>query len=334
MRTTISALAVAAAACGGDLGDGGEADSSLLALGRTPGGALYHAANCLPQDERARLVTFAPGTGLTPDHYQLFVEHLGNASGLCVVAVQYENTRLAAACCTTTETPDGLQDPDCLLRLLSAKSASEPERMTCTDGSLLSVPSARSVEGAILEALDHLGMTAYLTEDGNEVLWDRLVLTGHSQGAQLSKFIALTRHAVAGVGSIAGGVLPIEGQREFPDFVYEERVTEPALFKAFHHLDDADSFRREVYDAIGIPSSQVRTSDDPSSDCTENPHSCVIVDRAMPMEGGVPAFLNDWEWLVSPAGRPGPRSLRGLATLFLKTRGYLTAPFVFPVATL
>ncbi len=174
MRTTISALAVAAAACGGDLGDGGEADSSLLALGRTPGGALYHAANCLPQDERARLVTFAPGTGLTPDHYQLFVEHLGNASGLCVVAVQYENTRLAAACCTTTETPDGLQDPDCLLRLLSAKSASEPERMTCTDGSLLSVPSARSVEGAILEALDHLGMTAYLTEDGNEVLWDRL----------------------------------------------------------------------------------------------------------------------------------------------------------------
>ncbi len=300
MRTTMGVLAVAFVACGGNSGDGGGADSPLPALGRTPGGGLYHVANCVPEDEQGRLVTFAPGTGLTPDHSRMFVEHLGDRSGLCVIAVQYENTQLAAACCTTTDTPDGPQDPHCLLRLLSAKSASEPDSMTCTDGSLLSVPSARSVEGAILEAVGHLGMTAYLTHDGKELLWERLVLTGHSQGAQLSKFIALTRHIVAGVGSIAGGVLGIEGEREFPDFVYEARVTDPALFKAFHHLDDSDDFRRAVYDAIGIPPGQVRTTDDPSSTCVESPHSCVVVDRVMPMESGLPTFLDDWVWLVSP----------------------------------
>ena len=300
MRTIVATSALVLAACGGNLEDDSREDSDLSPLGRTPGGAVYHAGNCVADDDRGRLVTFAPGTGLTPDYYQEFVEHLGDRTRLCVIAVPYENAQLAAECCTTTNTPDGPQEPDCLVRLLSAKAASAPESMTCTDGSLLSVPMTRSVEGAIREALRHLGMTAYLTDDRGEVRWDRVVLTGHSQGAQISMFIALTRHRAAGVGSVAGGVLGIEGERAYPDFVYEARVTNPALFKAFHHLDDYDDIRRDVYDAIGIPPVQNRTTVDSSPACVEYPHLCVLVDGFMPAGDTVPRFLDDWAWLVAP----------------------------------
>lgn len=300
MRTTIAAFAICLAACGGNSREDGGVDDARPDLGRTPGDAVYHAGNCVPDDDRGRLVTFAPGTGLPPDYYSRFVQHLGDRTGLCVIAVRYENARLAAECCTTTDTPSGPQEPDCLVRLLSAKAASVPESMTCTDGSLLSVPPARSVEGAIREALRDLSMTAYLTDDGSEVRWDRLVLTGHSQGAQISMFIALTRRRAAGVGSVAGGVLGIEGEREYPDFVYDARVTDPALFKAFHHLDDYDDIRRDVYDAIGIPSVQNRTTVDSSPACEEYAHLCVMVDGFMPTGGTVPRFLDDWAWLVAP----------------------------------
>ena len=300
MRTLVATSAFLLAACGGSLEDDSRDDFELSPLGRTPGGAVYHAGHCVPDDERGRLVTFAPGTGLSPDNYREFVGHLGDRTGLCVIAVPYENAQLAAECCTTTDSPSGPQEPGCLVRLLSAKAASAPASMTCTDGSLLSVPPARSVEGAIREALRHLAMSAYLSDDGSGVRWDRVVLTGHSQGAQISMFIALTRHRAAGVGSVAGGVLGIEGERAYPEFVYEARVTDPAVFKAFHHLDDYDGIRRDVYDAIGIPPVQNRTTVDSSPACEEYSHLCVIVDGFMPEKGAAPGFLDDWAWLVAP----------------------------------
>lgn len=95
-------------------------------------------------------------------------------------------------------------------------------------------------------------------------------------------------------------MLGIEGEREYPDFVYDARVTDPALFKAFHHLDDYDEIRRDVYDAIGIPSVQNRTTVDSSAACVEYPHLCVMVDGLMPAVDSVPRFLDDWAWLVAP----------------------------------
>ncbi len=207
MRVLSAILIVGA--CGGSSTNKDTRQEVSSPLGVTPGHAVYHTTNCTPDSDQGRLITFAPGTGGTPDGSRLFIQHLGDQTGLCVIGVPYENSQLAAACCTTTSTPDGPQDPDCLVRLLNVKGASNPDNMTCTDGSLLSVPRARSVEGAILDALQHIGMSLYLTDTGDDVLWNRVVLTGHSQGAQISLFIALTRHTVAGVGSIGGGVLKI-----------------------------------------------------------------------------------------------------------------------------
>ena len=262
--------------------------SAVQTLGQTPGGAVYHAGHCVADDDQGRLVTFAPGTGVTPQRSKQYVQHLGDATGLCVIAVGYENRELVARCCTTTDTPDGVQ------------AAADPPGMACTDGSQLAVPHARSVEGAILEAITYLGMRNYLAADERDVQWDRLVLTGHSQGAQLSLYIALKRHVVAGVGSLGGGVLRTVGPRPFPAFVYDARTTDPGLFKAFHHANDSDSFRREVYDAIGFSPEKIRSTGYESPECEKKPHSCVVVDSVIPMREGTPVFLEDWQWLVAP----------------------------------
>ena len=95
-------------------------------LGQTPGGAVYHSRHCVADDEQGRLVIFAPGTGGTPERAQQYVQHLGEASGLCVIAVGYENSELLASCCTTTGDSSGLQDAECLRTVLGAKAAADP----------------------------------------------------------------------------------------------------------------------------------------------------------------------------------------------------------------
>jgi pimeloyl-ACP methyl ester carboxylesterase len=279
---------------------GQDAGSAETYIGTTPGGAVYHAGACVAGNGRDNLVIFAPGTGITPKQSTLFVRHLGDRTGRCVIAVPYENSKLVASYCTTTDSPTGRQDADCLARVLGAKAAADPPAAAATDGTRLEVPYGRSVEGAVLEALQHLGLKRYLAGEGRTVRWDRLVLTGHSQGAQLAMFIALTRHKVAGVGSIGGGVLPTAGPRPYPRFVYESRVTDPSRFKALHHRNDEDAVRRDVYAPMGIPPGNIRTVDVDTPECRQNPHSCVIVDRLLGLKGNVPVVLDQWEWLVAP----------------------------------
>jgi len=147
--------------------------------------------------------------------------------------------------------------------------------------------------------LRFLHLTNYLTSDGRDVRWEKLVLTGHSQGAQLSMYIALTRHRVSGVGAIGGGVLGTAGPSRYPRWVYDARKTDPKLFRAFHHRNDSDAFRRDVYTAMGIPAANVVTTDYDGPECRQNPHSCVVVDRLIPQKDNVPVFVDRWSWVSS-----------------------------------
>jgi pimeloyl-ACP methyl ester carboxylesterase len=300
MRQLAIAIVVLVACCGAGVASAQDAGRADPLLGTTPGGAIYHSGTCVAGNDRDNLVIFAPGTAFTPKDSTLFVRHLGDRTGRCVIAVAYENSKLVASYCTTTGSSSGLQDAGCLVRVLGAKAAAEPSVAIATDGTRLEVPYQRSLEGAILATLQHLGLRRYLARDGRAVRWDRLVLTGHSQGAQLAMFIALTRHKVAGVGSIGGGVLPTAGPSRYPRFVYQSRVTDPSRFKAFHHGNDEDAARREVYAPMGVPAANIRTVDVDTPECRQNPHSCVIVDRLVPNEK-IPVLLEQWEWLASPA---------------------------------
>jgi len=267
----------------------------------TPEGAVYHP-NCAPLSSEGALIVYLQGTGLPPEASRAFIRHVGDRTGRCVVAVPYENAKLVASYCFA-DSNRTTQDADCLDKVLGAKAAGEPERVETRSGGLLEVPRARSAEGGLLAALRVLDLAPYLTDDGDEVRWDRVVLTGGSQGAQVALFIALTRHRVAGVGSIVGGVLPTGGTTGFPAWVTTPGLTSPSLIRAWHHQDDADQFRRSVYRAMRIPDENVRTTAVTGGECATQPHPCVIIDRMLPMEAGLPKVVADWVWVATPEQR-------------------------------
>jgi len=265
-------------------------------LRQAAGGAISHA-NCATSD--GPLIVYLQGTGLPPEASRLYLRHVGDRTGRCIVAVPYENAKLVASYCIADSTT-GAQDADCLNKVLAAKAAGEPSRIETRSGGTLEVPPERSAEGALLLALREIGLTRYLSPDGASVAWDRVVLAGASQGAQVALYIALVRHRVAGVASIVGGVLPVAGSSRFPAWVTEPGLTPAGLIRAFHHRNDADAFRRSVYAAMGVPEANVRTTGVTGGKCATQPHPCVIIDDYLPIQDGIPKVVDDWVWVSTP----------------------------------
>ncbi|MGE0555780.1 MAG: hypothetical protein AB7R55_20300 [Gemmatimonadales bacterium] len=290
-----SLVVVTAALVGAAPGAAQPPGDSLLR--RTPDGTIYHA-NCANPVDRA-LIVFLQGTGLPPDASRRYLRQVGDRTGRCVLAVPYENAKLVASYCIA-DSATGAQDADCLTDVLAAKAAGDPPRVETRSGGTLEVSRDRSAEGALLLALRAIGLTRYLSPDRASVAWDRVVLTGASQGAQVALFIALTRHRVAGVGSIVGGVLPVAGSARFPSWVTERGLTPAERIRAFHHQDDSDAFRRSVYAAMGVPDANVRTTAVSGGDCAARPHPCVIIDDYLPLQDGIPKVVDDWVWVSTP----------------------------------
>ncbi len=279
-------------------------------LGQTASGAVYHAGRCTPASGAEPLVVFLPGTAVAPTGAQTFVRTVGDRTGRCAIAIPYANSGSAASCCSTTPLPDGPQDPACLDDLLGAKAYAQPSSVLCRNGSVETVTPAESIVGSLTIALTQLGLTSYLEMVGGEITprWERIVLTGHSQGAMLAAFIGLGGHDLAGIGSIAGGSLRTAGPSPWPSFVTGPPATVPSRHRAFHHVDDADAGRRAAYTAMSVPPRNVRTTASAAPGCMTSPHSCVVVDGWIPFVGEQPAFADDWVWLVtpSPGGCPSP----------------------------
>ena len=177
----VSAIAVALTTLSPSGAAAGTPQDSVLR--RTPSGAIYHATSCAAQDHREPLVVYFQGTGLGPEHSRQFLRHVGDRTERCVVAVPYENSKLVASYCVADSTT-GAQDGECLDRVLGAKAAATPSRVVTKSGGVLEVARERSAEGALVRALREIGLDRYLTADRGEARWDRLILTGASQGAR------------------------------------------------------------------------------------------------------------------------------------------------------
>lgn len=287
------------------------ASAALLpGLGQTPSGAVYHAARCTAAAASTRIVVFLPGTAVAPTGAQIFVRTMGDRTGLCAMAIPYSNSGAAATCCSATALPDGPQDPACLDALLGAKAYGQPPTVACLDGSALTVTPSESIAGSLTTALGELELTGALRMVGGELAprWERIVLTGHSQGAMLAAFVGLGGHDLAGIGSIAGGSLHTAGPSPWPAFVTGPPATVPSRHRAFHHVDDADAGRRAAFAAMSVPPRNLRTTASTAPSCLASPHSCVVVDGQIPFAGEQPEFADDWAWLVtpSPGGCPSP----------------------------
>lgn len=141
-----------------------------------------HLAATLNAPFSANLIVFLPGTGGTPADYSFFINRAAGF-GFPVLGLAYPNATAINTLCATTN------DINCF----------EDTRNEIIDGTprsaFVSVNRANSIENRLIQALRYLAATQpglgwdrYYS--GNAIRWDRIIISGHSQGAGHAGLIA------------------------------------------------------------------------------------------------------------------------------------------------
>jgi hypothetical protein len=136
---------------------------------------------------RGNLVLFLPGTGATPSMYRAFPETSASL-GFHALALMYPNPSSINELCAQSAP----LNPD----------AAGNARLEVIDGmdrvSFVDVDSVNCIQGRLLKALQYLhatypdrGWGQYFS--GNSLLWSKMVVSGHSQGAGMAAMLAKTR---------------------------------------------------------------------------------------------------------------------------------------------
>lgn len=136
---------------------------------------------------RARLVLFLPGTGAPPFLYREFARNAADL-GFHSLGLMYPNDSAINVLCEQYAPVD----PD----------AAGNARLEVIDGinrvNFLAVDGTNSIQNRLLKALQYLNNT-YPTQGwgqyytGTTVLWSKLIVSGHSQGAGMAALVAKTR---------------------------------------------------------------------------------------------------------------------------------------------
>jgi len=132
---------------------------------------------------RGRLFVFMPGTGGVPLAYRLIAQSAAN-NGFHAIGLAYENDISVKDLCS------GSTDPDCAGKV-------REERFSGQDVStLVSVNAANGIQNRLTKAVVYLaqqhpqdGWGQFLDNSG-DILWDRVRVSGHSQGGGMAGYIA------------------------------------------------------------------------------------------------------------------------------------------------
>jgi hypothetical protein len=156
----------------------------------------------------------------------------------------------------------------------------------------------------LLVKLDHdhpaEGWGQYIA--GNSPNWERIVVSGHSQGAGMAAYIA-QRKPVARVVLFSSPWDYYGRYRDIAPWVREGNGVTPRdlWFGAFHERENtADLIARE-YSALHVPGADIRVFKlEPAFVTGPNPyHLSMVGNRTTPRDSaGFPAYANDWRFLV------------------------------------
>ena len=242
----------------GALGAKGLRETDVAATAADPG-LKTEAAYDLPsivivpeKPTRRELVVYLPGTHDHPKADGLL--QTVAAGGYRVIGLMYPNVPSEKQVCGTGN------DPKCAARFREERVAGDaPDAVV-----------QNSVEDSITSRLVHLlkyldekqpggGWGAYLS--GDEPAWNKIVISGHSQGAGTAAFIA-KYHEVARVICFSGpsdSVKGAAGQPEIDDWISEPSKTPLDRWYGGYHAKepDAKSFVL-TYAALGFPLDHIR----------------------------------------------------------------------------
>ena len=275
---------------------------------------------------RNRLFLFFPGTGASPTQYQI-ITRLASRVGYDALALVYDSSP------SVRDLTKNDADPTLPERIRRERLFGEP----LVDNIFVDRPN--SIENRAIRALEFLQAQRpserwddYLTTDlaGNVGIdWSRVVVSGHSQGAGHSAYLA-KQFDLAGIVMFAGPGDFVPQQGPAP-WLFEPNVTPADRMFAFTHVDDATAqgffstqrilgleafgLRQNV---DGLPraalSSHMLSSEFPVA--RPDAHGAVVVDDRIPIDAsGSPVYLAAWTYLLqeatsracSPADLSSPR---------------------------
>jgi len=263
---------------------------------------------------RGRLVLFLPGTGGTPSEYCLFPQNAASL-GFHSLGLMYPNASAINILCALYAPYDG--------------NAAGNARLEVIDGtnrvSFLSVDSTNCIQSRLLKALQYLN-TTYPTRgwgqyySGSTLLWSKLIVSGHSQGAGMAAMLAKTRVTArcvmfSDMDWWKWGNQPYNWMSTTPQtpvnywYLFAHERDELLDFTEMQTCAAAlDVSRYGAYVQVETATSAsysgrhfLSTNLDPSSAAQTNPfHRCTVFDGATPMQadGVTPVFKPVWDYML------------------------------------
>ena len=265
---------------------------------------------------KGKLLVFLPGTGGIPFVYQEIVREAARL-GLHAVGLTYVNAEAVNTLC-------GLATNG------ACHGAVRQEILEGVDTSpLIEVDRSDSIENRLIKLLLHLRTTypnqqwgQYL-DPATNLVWEHIVIAGHSQGGGHAGYIARHRPVDRAV-MFAAMDWWVLGNRP-ADWVTATGPTPPERFFGFGHHDDASVASNKLvrfWADLGLPAFGPETLVDtarPAYDGSHmlmtdieppdtNYHGCMITDLSVPFTNGSPVFVETWRYLLA-----GPTRLPGAA---------------------
>jgi hypothetical protein len=234
------------------------------------------AFNPVVPAERAALLVFLPGTGGSPHVLPWFAGRI--AAGYRVVSLAYDNGIAIQQVCPRQP------DADCAAKVRGKRIYGEDTTPLIDDA------PAEAIMNRLVKLLRYLerehpadGWGRYLR--GDEPDWNRITLSGQSQGAGMAAFIA-KRSIVRRVVLLSSPWDSYGPARTLAPWIAEKAVTEPARwYGCFHAKEAAAGLLAASYERLRIPQDHVRvlTVEIPVTTGL-NPYHGVCVSGANPEE--------------------------------------------------
>jgi pimeloyl-ACP methyl ester carboxylesterase len=242
----------------------------------------------------ADLLVFMTGTGGNPDNVSDFLK-VAAGQGYRVIALAYNDAPAVVGVCPRDP------DPNCSAKVRQKRIFGDDVTDRIDDSPAESIVN-RLVK--LLVKLDHdhpsEGWSEYV--DGDKPKWERIVVSGHSQGAGMAAYIA-QRNRVARVVLFSSPWDFYGRDREIAPWVLAGPRATPAdlWYGAYHEKENTASLIAEEYKALRIPASHVRVFKlEPTRLLGQNPyHLSMVGNRVTPRDQhDAPAYAEEWQFLV------------------------------------
>jgi hypothetical protein len=260
---------------------------------------------------RNKLMVFLPGTGVAPNVYKYFPETAAQ-NGFHVINLTYVNSFAFIGMAVTNNCDDCYYETR--LEILTGRNTSPFE----------AVDRNNSIEHRLIMALEWID-TAQPTQnwaqflDGTNILWENIVIAGHSQGAGQAGFIA-KQYAVDRAIMFDSGDW-YEAESRAATWISAPGATPPIKFFGAAHTNDPlfpnphqipawtafgltnfgpIIFAENVSDPQFLCSRMIRTAVEPRNNNGQTAyHGAMVRDLHVPLDANnVPIFRPLWEYML------------------------------------